>query len=534
MAKNRFALISYPLVRHDKSMKKKSIKNPLFRGLMRLIWPYTFAAVTQKHTIMKKMLKLTAILLVAFGGLLMTGCEKTEDEKPVLSSEKNVLIFRLPEVSPAVTATIDHNAKTITALVPSGTNLSTLVPIIETSAKSTINPGSGVMTNFTGPVVYTITAEDGTTNNYVATITVDGAGTETLSGTMSQNRTLVNRNDGIDYIIDDMFFIDGNALLTIEAGVKIAFTGIYTGINVGANAGLKMIGTANNPVILTGPVNNNNKGSWAGVQYQSSRADNIMEYVKLINAGTETSEAAIYLHINSKLSMRNSEITGSASHGIATSDASLTAFSGNTIKNCESNPILTNNLLTFKSFTPDNIFTGNTKPELRIEWAEMLEADLTLENHGVPYLFSHSLVIERNLTLKKGIVFTFEFGQHMTVRGGGKIDARGDALNPVKFIGASNEAGFWSGISIESSRENVLEHCIISNGGNDSHYMKSDIAIWEGAKLNLNNTKLMKSAAYGFQYSGSYTLTHNNVSFENCQLGNVYDYDNDVVHSNLP
>jgi hypothetical protein len=515
-------------------MKKKSIKNPLFRGLMRLIWPYTFAAVTQKHTIMKKMLKLTAILLVAFGGLLMTGCEKTEDEKPVLSSEKNVLIFRLPEVSPAVTATIDHNAKTITALVPSGTNLSTLVPIIETSAKSTINPGSGVMTNFTGPVVYTITAEDGTTNNYVATITVDGAGTETLSGTMSQNRTLVNRNDGIDYIIDDMFFIDGNALLTIEAGVKIAFTGIYTGINVGANAGLKMIGTANNPVILTGPVNNNNNGSWAGVQYQSSRADNIMEYVKLINAGTETSEAAIYLHINSKLSMRNSEITGSASHGIATSDASLTAFSGNTIKNCESNPILTNNLLTFKTFTPDNIFTGNTKPELRIEWAEMLEADLTLENHGVPYLFSHSLVIERNLTLKKGIVFTFEFGQHMTVRGGGKIDARGDALNPVKFIGASNEAGFWSGISIESSRENVLEHCIISNGGNDSHYMKSDIAIWEGAKLNLNNTKLMKSAAYGFQYSGSFTLTHNNVSFENCQLGNVYDYDNDVVHSNLP
>ena len=150
---------------------------------------------------------------------------------------------RLPEISPAVTATVDQNAKTITALVPSGTDLSTLVPIIETSTKSTINPGSGVMTNFTGPVVYTVTAEDGTTSNYVATISLDGAGTETLTGTMSQNRTLANRNDGIDYIIDDMFFVDGNALLTGEAGVKIAFTGIYTGINVGANAGLKMIGT---------------------------------------------------------------------------------------------------------------------------------------------------------------------------------------------------------------------------------------------------------------------------------------------------
>ncbi|KAF0204121.1 MAG: parallel beta-helix repeat-containing [Bacteroidetes bacterium] len=515
-------------------MKKKPIKNPLFRGLMRLIWPHTFAAVTQKHTIMKKMLKLTAILLVAFGGLLMTGCEKTEDEKPTLSSEKNVLIFRLPEISPAVTATVDQNAKTITALVPSGTDLSTLVPIIETSTKSTINPGSGVMTNFTGPVVYTVTAEDGTTSNYVATISLDGAGTETLTGTMSQNRTLANRNDGIDYIIDDMFYVDGNALLTVEAGVKIAFTGIYTGINVGANAGLKMIGTANNPVILTGPVNNNNKGSWAGLQYQSNRADNIMEYVKIINAGTQNSEAAIYLYGNSQLSMRNSEITGSATHGIITNDASLSVFSGNTISNCESNPILTNNLLTFKSFTTDNIFTGNTKPELKIEWADILEADLSLENHGIPYLFTHGLIVERNLTLKKGIVFAFEYGQQMGVRGSGKIDARGDVLNPVKFIGANNEAGFWSGISIESSRENILDHCIISNGGNDSHYMKSDIAIWEGAKLNLSNTKLMNSDAYGFQFSGSFTLTHSNVSFENCQLGNVYDYDNDVVHSNLP
>ena len=177
----------------------------------------------------------------------------------------------------------------------------------------------------------------------------------------------------------------------------------------------------------------------------------------------------------------------------------------------------TNNLLTFKSFTTDNIFTGNTKPELKIEWADILEADLSLENHGIPYLFTHGLIVERNLTLKKGIVFAFEYGQQMGVRGSGKIDARGDVLNPVKFIGANNEAGFWSGISIESSRENILDHCIISNGGNDSHYMKSDIAIWEGAKLNLSNTKLMNSDAYGFQFSGSFTLTHSNVSFENCQ-----------------
>jgi hypothetical protein len=47
--------------------------------------------------------------------------------------------------------------------MPYGTDLTNLVPTITVSAGATINPASGVTQNFTNPVVYTVTAEDGVT-----------------------------------------------------------------------------------------------------------------------------------------------------------------------------------------------------------------------------------------------------------------------------------------------------------------------------------------------------------------------------------
>ena len=55
--------------------------------------------------------------------------------------------------------------------VPFETDVTSLVPIIVISGSS-VNPASGVAQNFTNPVFYTVTAEDGTTQNYVVTVTV--------------------------------------------------------------------------------------------------------------------------------------------------------------------------------------------------------------------------------------------------------------------------------------------------------------------------------------------------------------------------
>lgn len=48
--------------------------------------------------------------------------------------------------------------------VRDGTDVSSLVPEIEISDSATISPASGVAQDFTSPVIYTVTAEDGTTS----------------------------------------------------------------------------------------------------------------------------------------------------------------------------------------------------------------------------------------------------------------------------------------------------------------------------------------------------------------------------------
>lgn len=114
---------------------------------------------------MKHLSKSLVMLLAAV--VLLAGCTKK-------SSEKQILSFSF--YSPEVEATIMESAKTIVATVPSGTDITALVPIITVSEKATINPASGVRQDFTNTVMYTVTAEDGSQASYAVAVTVEGNG----------------------------------------------------------------------------------------------------------------------------------------------------------------------------------------------------------------------------------------------------------------------------------------------------------------------------------------------------------------------
>jgi len=70
---------------------------------------------------------------------------------------------------------INEGAKTVTALVPAGTVVNALIPSIAISPLATIAPLSGVAQNFTSPILYTVTAEDVTTQGYTVTVAVPSA-----------------------------------------------------------------------------------------------------------------------------------------------------------------------------------------------------------------------------------------------------------------------------------------------------------------------------------------------------------------------
>lgn len=105
----------------------------------------------------------------------------------------------------ANTGVIDQTAKTIAVAVPTGTNVTALVATYTTTAASvkvgTMSQTSGVtFNNFTGPVVYTVTAADNTRGNYTVTVT-PGAPVVTGPVVCTGAPNCVNLGTAANYVI---------------------------------------------------------------------------------------------------------------------------------------------------------------------------------------------------------------------------------------------------------------------------------------------------------------------------------------------
>ncbi len=86
-----------------------------------------------------------------------------------LSSSKLITAFKITDNNMIVTATTQNDS--IFHAFTTATDLSRITPIIEISDKATISPASGVATDFTSPVVYTVTAEDNSVKRYTVVLT---------------------------------------------------------------------------------------------------------------------------------------------------------------------------------------------------------------------------------------------------------------------------------------------------------------------------------------------------------------------------
>lgn len=89
-------------------------------------------------------------------------------------------------LTPEVIGMIDQKNHTIAVNVPEGTNVSNLIPLIITSLGATVSPGSSVAQDFSEPVVYTVTAQNGETQDYTVTVT---AGVVTMNSERQETQT---------------------------------------------------------------------------------------------------------------------------------------------------------------------------------------------------------------------------------------------------------------------------------------------------------------------------------------------------------
>lgn len=91
-----------------------------------------------------------------------------------VDNEKSILSF----VIDGVEGEINEIAKTVSLTMPEDTDVTGLVPTIEVSEGATVSPASGEAQDFTNPVEYTVTAQNGTTAVYTVTVFVLGGAIE--------------------------------------------------------------------------------------------------------------------------------------------------------------------------------------------------------------------------------------------------------------------------------------------------------------------------------------------------------------------
>lgn len=120
---------------------------------------------------MRKILSviLLGTLITFFVGCSSSGGGGSNTTPAPLSSAKAITAFSF--ASPAAVGTITESTHSIAITVPSGTNVTALIPTI-TYTGASISPASGVAQNFTNPVKYTVTAADSSTQDYTVTVTV--------------------------------------------------------------------------------------------------------------------------------------------------------------------------------------------------------------------------------------------------------------------------------------------------------------------------------------------------------------------------
>ncbi len=130
--------------------------------------------------------------------------------------KKDIMTFNIPT---QISTEISTENSTVAVVMPNNTDVTALIPTTTVSQNATISPESGVQQNFSSPVTYTVMAENGTTKDYLVTVTL-----QTGINTIEDDGISIypNPSSGIFYISVDKVYtlkvsdLTGKLLFTKE------------------------------------------------------------------------------------------------------------------------------------------------------------------------------------------------------------------------------------------------------------------------------------------------------------------------------
>lgn len=162
---------------------------------------------------MKSIKKLFLILSAA---CLIMACSKDDDGgTPSLINEKQITSFQFlsddnAALSDDISGVINESTKAVTVIVPFSTNVTSLTPEVGVSTGASYSPEGAQ--DFTSPVIYTVTAEDGSTVTYTVSVTIE----ENNAKQITSFRFLSDDNSGLS---NDVTGIVNETEKTISASV---------------------------------------------------------------------------------------------------------------------------------------------------------------------------------------------------------------------------------------------------------------------------------------------------------------------------
>lgn len=290
------------------------------------------------------------------------------------------------------------------------------------------------------------------------------------------NATLVDNPDApVDYIVPEGCNMNINDDVTVEPGVTIVFQ-TNSGMRVNAEGSLKMIGTANKMITLTGE--DKVPGSWIGIAISSSDVKNEIAFTRVQYGGAGTISASnrpgnVRVNSNGLVKFHDNIVEYSSSWGLHVGNN--TGAIG-TATNINNNTFSNNNkaglrlyIQTANELGVNNTYKGNSHDMVEIVGGEM--GGITLKDIGAPYHFlNYNNSYFTNFgafNINPGVEIVMDAGLSIDVKSTASFFAVGTADKPIKIRGLVPIKGYWKTIHIlGTSPLNRIEYVDVRHAGN--------------------------------------------------------------------
>ena len=319
-------------------------------------------------------------------------------------------------------------------------------------------------------------------------------------------------------------YIDAD--LTIEAGTKIT-ANQDAGLVLQVDGSMSAIGSVSEPIIFQG--NEDLRGYWKGIRFESNTTKNKLHYVNVSNAGSSGFDGAGFLSNielvgDGRLDMQNTTSSKSGGYGVGirNTSCSLDNFKNNTLTDNETAFFST--YLQFASLDNTSDFTGNTNDYIQGFQQETVIKDLHWKPLNVPYrLHGAQCYFNADLSIEAGVEIIATPGAGIIIYADGSLEMDGDASNYIWIYGEEDIAGYWLGIQIQSNTpKNFIDYSIIENAAQKDIPGTGPAAIGLIGTLEITNSQIVKSKGYGIFVDTEGTLTYEDLQFSNVELDDIY------------